>query len=332
MGINPKNYWTKDICQNEATKYNSRTEFCKNSWKAYFESYKNKWLDEVCSHMIKTKWTKELCQIEANKYKGRLEFQTLSKGAYLYSHKKGWLDEICSHMVPNLKFSMPQLILKDILTQLIQSELLYNDHITIKPKELDIYFPKYKLAFEYNGKNWHNSNEAIKRDSDKLMICNKLGIKLITIDDCGLNPIKYEENIKKQLIDNLNIINEATKLNLTKFGILNTVISETVFNSIMDYKDIKNICDKYDNYKEFRLNEQVIYKILLRHKKLDDFTLHMKRAEPGYRSKPSKLLVKLKIDGIIYNSILEAAKLLNINRLTVRHRLYSQNFKNYEKI
>lgn len=48
-------YWTKEKCQEEALKYNSRTEFQKNSVSAYVRSRKEGWLDEICSHMNKLK-------------------------------------------------------------------------------------------------------------------------------------------------------------------------------------------------------------------------------------------------------------------------------------
>lgn len=45
------NYWTKERCHEEALKYNHRTEFNKNSVTAYIKAHKEKWLDEICSHM-----------------------------------------------------------------------------------------------------------------------------------------------------------------------------------------------------------------------------------------------------------------------------------------
>lgn len=48
---NPKEYWTKERCHEEAMKYSTRGEFKKNSSSAYSKSWKNGWLDYVCSHM-----------------------------------------------------------------------------------------------------------------------------------------------------------------------------------------------------------------------------------------------------------------------------------------
>ena len=49
--MKPRGYWTKEKCQEEALKYESRSEFYKNSISAYKSSNNNKWLDEICSHM-----------------------------------------------------------------------------------------------------------------------------------------------------------------------------------------------------------------------------------------------------------------------------------------
>jgi len=47
----PKNYWTKERCKEESLKYESKSEYKKKSSGSYSSSLKNKWLDEICSHM-----------------------------------------------------------------------------------------------------------------------------------------------------------------------------------------------------------------------------------------------------------------------------------------
>ena len=94
--------WNKEKCQEEALKYNSRFDFVKNNSSAYYSSIKNKWLDDVCSHMIQKQkpyryWTKEKCQEEALKYDKITKFSKIG-GAYHSAKKNKWLDEICSHM------------------------------------------------------------------------------------------------------------------------------------------------------------------------------------------------------------------------------------------
>lgn len=76
----PYNYWNKEKCQEESLKYNNRKEFSDKSSYVYKICSKNKWLNDVCSHMIeickpKNYWIKEKCQEESLKYKTRYEFQ-----------------------------------------------------------------------------------------------------------------------------------------------------------------------------------------------------------------------------------------------------------------
>ena len=49
----PNGYWTKELCKQEAMKYNTIKEFYTNSKVAYTISSKNKWLDEIRSQVYK---------------------------------------------------------------------------------------------------------------------------------------------------------------------------------------------------------------------------------------------------------------------------------------
>lgn len=100
----PRGYWTYERCKEEALKYNSRNDFEKNSFKAHKVSLRNKWLDDVCSHMEYIKkpngfWVFDKCKEEALKYDSRNEFRIKSHGAYKSSTKNKWLNVVCSHMV-----------------------------------------------------------------------------------------------------------------------------------------------------------------------------------------------------------------------------------------
>lgn len=98
--------WTKEVCQKEALKYKSRSEFKKKSPNIYNACVRNGWVDEVCQHMgtaliKKNYWTKERCQEEALKYKTRSEFELGSPSAYVKCGYMGWKDELCGHMETN---------------------------------------------------------------------------------------------------------------------------------------------------------------------------------------------------------------------------------------
>jgi hypothetical protein len=45
-------YWTKEKCYEEALKYKTRTTYQKSNHSSYEVARKNKWLNEICKHMI----------------------------------------------------------------------------------------------------------------------------------------------------------------------------------------------------------------------------------------------------------------------------------------
>ena len=103
MEIRWKKRWTsKELCAEEAKKFNNRKEFAEFSSGAWAAAQQKGWLDEICSHMEvrwQKKWdTKSKCAKEAKKYKNRTDFQRYSPGAWNAANKHNWLDEICSHM------------------------------------------------------------------------------------------------------------------------------------------------------------------------------------------------------------------------------------------
>jgi len=98
----PNDYWTKELCEKKALKYNTKKDFRKYCSSAYRASLYNNWL-YVFSHMIpqhkpKGYWTKKRCQEEALKYKSKTEFKNNRSSAYSIAYNNGWLNDICSHM------------------------------------------------------------------------------------------------------------------------------------------------------------------------------------------------------------------------------------------
>ncbi len=92
-------------------------------------------------------------------------------------------------------------------------EILYNDRKTIN-SELDIYIPKYKLAFELNGIIHYepiygkDTFEYIQnRDKNKFQLCQKNDISLCVIDTSSLKYFK-EQRAEKYLNIITEIINQ----------------------------------------------------------------------------------------------------------------------------
>ena len=97
----PNGYWTYNKCKDEALKYNTRWELGKNCPGAYNSIIKNKWQDDIFSH-IKTKklrnyWSEDECKKISLKYKTRKEFSIKSSRAYQLCLINNWIESI-SHL------------------------------------------------------------------------------------------------------------------------------------------------------------------------------------------------------------------------------------------
>lgn len=77
-------------------------------------------------------------------------------------------------------------------------EMVENDRTILGGKELDVYIPNMKLAFEYDGLHWHKNDS--ERHLEKTMLCEQNGIHLIHIFE---NEWLYKQDIVKSRIKNL---------------------------------------------------------------------------------------------------------------------------------
>lgn len=200
----------------------------------------------------------------AKKYKSKGEFQKYDCVAHSCAKRMGYLDDICNHMIKQ-SFSIPQLILSEIIKIVITDEIIYDTRKIIKPYELDVFIPKYNLAFEYDGKGWHlnNKNDKIKDD-----LCVTKNIKLIRIVE---NNRDYINDIKTQLINKLDDINNYCKLNIQKNDIINIddiILNNIVNNNVLNIDEIKKIISKYNNYHIFLKSEHKLHDKLKRMKML----------------------------------------------------------------
>ena len=101
------------------------------------------------------------------------------------------------------QFSMGERELGDFIESYIPIER--SNRKLISPKELDIVIPSCKISIEYNGCWWHstNSGKPHLHQREKYELCNKLGIRLITIYDDEWENSK--ELVKEKLKNILNV-------------------------------------------------------------------------------------------------------------------------------
>lgn len=191
-------------------------------------------------YTIGRKHTDESLLEACKQYKTRSELQLADPSVYRTCLLRGneFLNKACSHMVSG--HSTPQLICKLILESVLKTKCSYNDRKTIKPYELDIYFPEFNLAVEYNGKGWHNKEEVAKRDKIKKQRCGEMGINLVVLIE---NNRSYEEDVKGQLILNLDLINLCCHSLVNEKDILEIDCSK-VFDDILESRDLDSLKKK----------------------------------------------------------------------------------------
>lgn len=214
--------------------------------------------------MVGRDLTNDLLFKIAQKYKSKTELQKKDPSVYSSLKRKGLLNDACSHMIDK-SFSIPQIILFDILSKIYENtDISYNDRTILKPYEVDIYLPKYKIGFEYNGKGWHKNN---LNDGKKIKLSYEKGIDIIIIAE---NHREYENDIKKQLVENIGRLG----IDINPNKILSIEVKNP-YDLVYDKNKIKEICDSYSSFQDFYKNEQSIYNKIRKLNLLDEYTSHM---------------------------------------------------------
>ena len=119
----------------------------------------------------------------------------------LLSNRLHLFTEICTICNPINSFkSWKETELYNLVSHNYKKIIIRNENKILNRKELDIYLPDLKLAFEFNGLYWHN--EEHKENNyhlNKTELCEKQGIQLIHIwEDDWI----YKENIVRSMILN----------------------------------------------------------------------------------------------------------------------------------
>jgi hypothetical protein len=206
----------------------------------------------------------ETLKLIGKKYRTKSEFQKNDPSAYTSSRRNGILDDVCSHMISK-SFSIPQLILKDIISKLYKTDnIIYNDRITLKPYEIDVYLPDFNLGFEYNGKGWHTNNERDKMKND---LSKLKGITLITLIE---NNREYESDIKNQLILKLKELKITTSIDE-----INNISIDNPYSKVYVIDDLIKITKTYNSFTDFYKNERSVYVKISKLGLVDELTKHM---------------------------------------------------------
>jgi len=146
---------------------------------------------------------------ENKKFKFKCERNHIYEISFeLFQNRKRIKTEICTECNPvnSSNISGKQLQLQQFIKNNYKGDIIFNDRILLKPYELDIYLPKLKIGFEFNGIHWH-SEEFVENDYHykKTELAENNNIQLIHIYE---DDWTYKQDIIKSRILNL--------LNLTK--------------------------------------------------------------------------------------------------------------------
>ena len=322
--LNPKIFWNEDelkyLIDNyqhksnlEISKYLNKTK--KSIWRKLRElKIKRTKLEK---DMITSRHCKqsgrdlnyEFVKEIASKYTNKQEFYILDPGAHSAAIRNGWIDDVCSHMTTK-KESIPQLILKDILEYILKEKCSFNDRKAISPKEIDCYFDKYRLGFEYDGIYFHP-----KIDTRKIEICEINKINLIIIDENRSNFRNYELNIKNQLLEKLKYINEITKLNINAQEILDYK-PKIHFSDILQKEEMEMVNNK--KLSEIKKVNISLYKRILKYNLIKNANVidDRKKVNKFKNLDDYKIYLKSK-----YNSYTEASKFEHLYRNAKKYKI-----------
>lgn len=90
----------------------------------------------------------------------------------------------CPKCMKHEKTSFPEQAIFFYLSAVYEGvENSYSDLKENSSMELDVYIPKFKIGIEYDGVAWHSNKKSNKRDHEKYILCQKLGIKLIRVSE-----------------------------------------------------------------------------------------------------------------------------------------------------
>jgi len=190
------------------------------------------------------------------KYKSISEFRKQHPRLYYYWNK--W--KMPSPYIRQ-KFSTQEEILAQIVEYIFCKKCVRNSRKILNGKELDIFIPELKIAFEYNGWFWHK-NRSIE-DDNKRIICAEKGIKLMVIEEMSNNLYSdldlFISDTKQLIIRNFHLkSSEISRLNDYKID------HSKLWKSCFGESQINDIISNCNRYSEVKTKYNRIWQYLLR--------------------------------------------------------------------
>lgn len=213
----------------------------------------------------------EFLRKEALRYKTRSEFAKADCSLYAYAARHGLLDHVRAHMCKiRGGFSVPQYICKIIFDDILEDIGEYNTRKVITPFEIDIFYPKFNLAIEYNGRRWHT--DLISDRKRKKLESRKLHLMVIEQGNCPSFFQNYVPWIKNDIISKLDEINRICGKTITPEKVNNVKIDYYDIPFNIDWKEIETVARSCNSKMELYKKNDRFYRLLLRHNKTEILT------------------------------------------------------------
>jgi len=158
---------------------------------------------------------------------------------------------LCTICNPIINGSSKEIELKDFIKENYSEKIIENTREIIKPYEIDLFLPKLKIGFEFNGLFWHSDKYKSKEyHKNKQKYAEENGIKLYNIyeDDWNYKRNIVESNILKLLKISHTINNEDINIKNGKFN-KNVEIFINQNSIYTNYIKRSNFLYLYDNFK-----------------------------------------------------------------------------------
>ncbi len=111
--------------------------------------------NEVFAHSHSKVWWK--CSICNNEWEATVDSRTRGNG--------------CPACSKRLQTSFPEQAIFYYVKQSYPDAINRFTEIFDRTMELDVFIPSEKIAIEYDGSHWHNTEKSIKREYEKYSIC-----------------------------------------------------------------------------------------------------------------------------------------------------------------
>lgn len=263
--------WNHFNVELEASKYNRRIDFKRNSRGAYTYACKNKLMDKICGHMklpnsnlnikqvvevptiCKKNWNYDLCKIEALKYSRRIDFRDGTPGAYYHALKHGFSDEICKHMkiiVKKSKKSKRKSFIekrKDKVNNVINTAQKYDSLKEFRENDYNTYYSAKNLGIFDRATAHLSKTKHIKKEysfNECYESAAKYGSKSYFKNNC-YNQYNYakSQNWIEQifLIINLKKIINNNNSAIKDLEILNINLNSEMEINFLKLNNLKNI-------------------------------------------------------------------------------------------